>query len=464
MRWRRRPPVVVAPPQPPVPQRIEHILNDLSTPDLVKEIVVLPPQPDNNRFVVKGFTGSSGQKGSVEYHAAQAYVSIAEILNFYNGVTESIIPRWPRCSVLAVLPRAGENLNAFYDGRSLQFFYIHHRHAGSLFTIDSADIAVHECAHGILDCIRPELFSAASLEIAAFHESFGDISSIFHSLLHDELLQRAQDETGGDLRKPSVITRMAEDFGRIIHVLDPNGRSPEYLRCAINDFKYVDPATLPHESTSDKLCAECHNFSRIFTAAFWDIYVMIYEDNKANGHSPLDAMRLARDLMGRYLMKAVQNAPANAKFYESMAKTLLWADVTLSNRRYHDRMQQIFQDRNMVGLQLRMLSAPKCEKDSEIVKIQSRVMLKMADVLVQSQSLDSNPLYDVEVEIPIEKAYLYDKEKNVMDVITASDDDGVRAAHAMIEHLHRAERVGPDERTPWEIRDGKLTRTRTCCH
>jgi hypothetical protein len=40
----------------------------------------------------------------------------------------------------------------------------------------------HELGHALLDSFKPQLFDAASIEVAAFHESFGDMSAILSAL------------------------------------------------------------------------------------------------------------------------------------------------------------------------------------------------------------------------------------------------------------------------------------------
>lgn len=482
VRWKKRPapaPVVpkAQPPkpkaQPPKPKpgvpaipkppaAVEHLLNDPTTPDLIGPAAV-PPMLSTNQYVVKGFKGGGYARGTAEYQAANVYVTIGETLNYINSVSEVKIPHWRRTNQLAVLPRAGMDLNAFYNGRSLQFFYVNDPRVGAVFAADAADITAHECGHGILDCYRPDLWNAAFLEVGAFHECFGDFCSLMHSLLHDELINRALQETGGDLSKSNVISRLAEQFGKAIYRVAPAGRSPDYLRNAANAFRYVDPGTLPEDAPDDRLAAEVHSFSRILTGALYDIFFVIFKDQKDAGAAPLQAAKVARDYLCRYVMKAVQNAPVNAKFFASVAKTMLWADVTMSNRKYHDRMHEVFVRRDILGVELRMLSALKSDAPDHIVKSESAMDIRLADVTVRAQGVDDNPLYDVEVHVPTGEAHLYDCHGHCCDHVAATEEEAVKGAQDFIEHLHQTRGVGPDARTPWEVRNGKLVRTRTCC-
>lgn len=461
-RFPPKPPVVQAPPPPP-PQPIQLLLNDPTTPNLVQTVDPITPSPP---VVVKNYKGGGYPVGSYEWQAANCYAAVANTLNYYNSKAERAIPRWAGTSALYVLPRAGINLNAFYDRRNIQLLYAtSSKIGGTVFTCDSADIVIHELGHGILDAYRPDMWSAALLEVSAFHECFGDFTAIMHSMQYDQMMNRALEETNMTLMQPSVISKLAEQFGGAIYKLVPasNGRNPNYLRCAVNDFKYVDPATLPADSPDNSLAAESHNFSRIFLGAIWDVYVMIYSDLLGSGASPLQAMKDARDLVSRYMLKAIQNAPLTAHFFDSMARTLLWTDVTLSNRKYHDRMQEIFANRNLLYPQLSLLSVTnKVEKTStKIVKKCHKLRTRLGDHMLRAQS--NNPLYYVHVDLPLDSAELYDNNDHIYDVIQSCKDECLCHAQAMIEFLHKTNSVSNSNKTPFKITKGGLVRTHFTC-
>jgi hypothetical protein len=343
----------------------------------------------------------------------------------------------------------------------LQFFFVNDpRVGGSLYTCDSTDVVAHELGHAILDSFRPETWSAASLEVASMHEAFGDFIAMMHVLSYDEIVNFIVNETQGDLRKNNVASQLAEEFGAAVYKLsDPKeGRSPNALRSAINDFKYVNPGTLPVDAPYSQLAAECHSFGRIFLGALYDILVMIYEDVKQSGKTPVDSLKEARNTLLRYMLKSIQNAPLNVKFFNSVSKTLLWADVTLNNRKYHDKIQQILANRNLLTTQLMILSAPKCENNDLIIKTQGCMNIKLEDKVMRAQS-DDNPLYGVEVEIPVERVYLYDQNYNLYDSVAVSDEESLSAAIDMIKYLHATNSVSDNPKTPFEIKDGKLVRT-----
>lgn len=462
--WRVRrkpvppPPRVVAVPETNKP--IEFVLNDPSTPDLIKNI--LPPNyTGKNAFVVKNYKGGGFSKNTPEGQAGNCYVTIVNTLNYMNSKSEKTLPRWAGTSVLYVDPRAGNDLNAYYDRRSLKFFsYSNSRIGGTLHTCDSAEIVAHELGHAILDTYRPETWNAALFEIDSFHEAFADFTALMHALLYDEIIVKALTETSNNLRNPSVISRIAEQFGVAIYRLaGPNsGRPIDCLRSAINSFVYVDPSTLPKDAPENLLSFDSHSFGRVFLGAFYDIFIMLYEDNLQQGITGLQAVKNARDLLTTYVLKAIQNVPVNAKFFQSMATTILWADVVLSNRKYHDRIHQIFVKRNLSSAVLKILQAtPECPEHSLVIKNVKSLTLKLEDKVLRAQS--SNPLYRVMVDIPNEEIFLYDQNKNIYDSIIVSENEAIECACDMVDYLNTKNKVSNDQSTPFEIVDGKLIRT-----
>lgn len=460
--WRvkRKP---VPPPRVPTPvpnnKPIQFVMNDPSTPDLIKEIIA-PVYTGKSAFIVKNYKGGGFGRSTLEGQAANCFSVVTNTLNFFNSKTDRVFPRWAGTSTLQVVPRAGNDLNAYYDRGSLKFFsYSHSRIGGTIHTCDSAEIVAHELGHAIFDTYRPETWNAALIEVDSFHEAFGDFTALMHAMIYDEVLNKALVETNNTLKTPSVLSRIAEQFGTAIYRLTgpASGRPSDCLRSAINSFAYVDPATLPADAPEDQLSFDPHSFGRIFLGAFYDIFVMMYEDNVQNGVVPLQAAKNARDLLLTYVLKAIQNAPVNAKFFFSMATTMLWTDVVLSNRKYHDRMHQIFVKRNLSPVVLKMLAAaPPCPENL-ILKKTSFMNVKLGEHVIRSQS--NNPLYNVFVEIPNEEVFLYDQNQRPYDSISVSSQEAIQNACNMIDYLNAKNKVSSDASTPFEVIEGRLVRT-----
>lgn len=469
LRWKKpsfpKPALPKPTPGPASSALYTHILNDPTTPELVNSNAKVPPQIGQSPFAVQGFKGGGHPQGTAQFQAANAYVTIAETLNLANNyAAPNKIPHWPRTSALMIVPRAGRDLNAYYDGKSLRFFYASDaRIGGTVYTVDSADIVSHECGHSILDCYRPDLWNAAYIEVGCFHESFGDFIALMHSLSHNEMLERVLVETNGNLTISNVISRIAEQFGKTIYKLNPDGRNPDFLRSAINDFKYANPNTLPEDAPDNQLAAEVHSFSRIFTGAIWDIFVMIYNDLTKFGKSQLESMQIARDWVCRYIMLAIQNAPLNARFFESVAKTIIWADTKLNNGKYGSNMREIFLNRNIISVDIQGLCSKKCPNANNIVRIQKTDKIKLHDFIACAQGAGSNPLYGVELTMPQESVELYDNYGNLIDQVLTTEEESVEAAQGLVHYLYNTNNYGPEQTTPWDVRNGKLIRTRTCC-
>ena len=83
----------------------------------------------------------------------------------------------------------------------------------TVFSGESPDIVAHELGHAVLDTLKPVLFEIASIEAAAFHESFGDMSAILTALQLPRVRQAVLEETDGNLRRNSSVSRVAEQLG-----------------------------------------------------------------------------------------------------------------------------------------------------------------------------------------------------------------------------------------------------------
>src|SRR5437879_1450998 len=121
------------------------------------------------------------QPGTGNYRYWAAAAALRRTANFWGG----IVPTGLRRQVGATLPVVlddGVDLNAFYTrggfgaGPGLHFF---HANVGgrTYFSGESPDVVCHEMGHAVLDALRPQLFNAQTIEAAAFHEAFGDMTA-----------------------------------------------------------------------------------------------------------------------------------------------------------------------------------------------------------------------------------------------------------------------------------------------
>ena len=435
-------------------QPIQYYLNDPTTPQLVKSV---RPFTYDIKFQVKDYRGGGYSLNSTNGRAADVYVTICNALNMVKSYT-TIFSSWAGTSTLSVLPDAGKDFNAFYDRRSLQFFHgVDPVDRTTIYTCSSSDIVTHELGHAVLDAFRPETWSAPALEIWSFHEGFADFHAILSIMQHEEVLNYMLTQTGGDLTRPNVTSNLAEAMGVAIYHLtkDPN-RPRNCLRSAINDFRYVNPGTLPQDAPDNQLAAEPHSFGRIILGAFYDVLNSIYRSLLTDGFSQLQALIKARDLMGSYVFKTIKRAPMSVNFYESISKTLLWVAWNNDNGKYYDQIRTILLNRNLITRDVRILAAPQMDTNSDgIVSQGGLVCLKLSDHIIRAQGQDSNPLYDAEVQVPQESAFFYDMQTGqAIDFIKVTDEETLAGLQDAIIYLHEAKKIGES----FEVKNGKLER------
>src|SRR5713226_4517877 len=215
------------------------------------------------------------QPGTANFRFYAAASALRRTADFWG----SIVPQGTRWEVGARLPVVlddGVDLNAFYTrggfGEAPGLHFFHQSVAGrTFFSGESPDVACHEMGHAVLDAVRPQLFDAQTIEAAAFHESFGDMSAILSALQVPSFRQAVFNATQGTLNRASRLSRLAEQLGAAIGVDHPDAVDRDCLRNAVNSFFYRDPQTLPPSAPASTLSSEPHSFSRIFTGAFLDI-------------------------------------------------------------------------------------------------------------------------------------------------------------------------------------------------
>ncbi len=249
------------------------------------------------------------------------YWAAADALRRGSDYWGSLLPgvAWEVGARLPVDLDHGVDLNAYYDRVGLRFF---HGTAGgrTLYSGESPDVVCHELGHAILDAIKPQLWDAASLEVAAFHESFGDMSAILTALQLPSVRQGVLSETGGVLYRNSRVSRLAEQLGWAIRQDFPTAVDRDCLRNAVNSFFYRHPDTLPSSAPASMLSSEPHSFSRVFTAGFFEGLAGMLAARPARDAANL--LQVSQD-MGKILVAAIRAAPVVPTFYSQVAASML---------------------------------------------------------------------------------------------------------------------------------------------
>ena len=118
---------------------------------------------------------------TAEFRYWDADSALARAINFWGPLLPSGTVWSTNQQPMQVNLDEGEDFNAFYARDSgLNFFHGQVDRVDppvTVFSGASPDVSCHELGHAILDAVKPELFDAMSMEVAAFHEAFGDISS-----------------------------------------------------------------------------------------------------------------------------------------------------------------------------------------------------------------------------------------------------------------------------------------------
>src|SRR5215471_16379069 len=206
------------------------------------------------------------------------YYAAASALRRTSDFWAPILPKdttWQVGKTLPVDLDSGVDLNAFYtrgDGGDAPGLHFFHQSVSSrvYFSGESPDVACHEMGHAVLDALRPQLFDAQTIEAAAFHESFGDMSAMLSALQVPSFRQALLSDTGGTINRSSRLSRLAEQLGAAIRVGHPDAVDPACLRNAANSFFYKNPQDLPPGAPASQLSSEPHSFSRVFTGTFLD--------------------------------------------------------------------------------------------------------------------------------------------------------------------------------------------------
>ena len=287
------------------------------------------PAPDLNRppyaLHIEGQAPPSKihAKGTPEFRYWAAGAALSRAASFWGGLVPAGIT-WQPGPVLSVILDEGEDLNAFYDRKALNFFHGPDGKGGVVFSGESPDIVCHELGHGILDSLRPELFNTASLEVPAFHEAFADVSALLTALQVPEVRDAVLKETSGHLDRNSNWSRLAEQLGSAIRAQAPDAVDTDCLRNAANSFTYRDPETLDSSGPATVLSQEPHSFSRAFTGAFLEAFagMVLLQSSNPDSNDLLAVSKTA----GTLLVAAVQAAPVVPEWYSQVAAALIEAD------------------------------------------------------------------------------------------------------------------------------------------
>lgn len=288
-----------------------------------------------------------------EFEQVNAFYYTTFTLRMFERYAYRQIPWSFPSARISVDPHVGDSANAFYNEQEqlLGFHTFNTNNHEVHSTAQSADIVSHETAHAVLDGLRDLYNESFGLGARAFHESFGDMAAILVALHDTSLLRRMLGWTKGDLKMSTFITEVAE---HLTEELSQNPHAQEhtiYLRNAFNTLKAIPFDDLPYapDKPENQLGRQEHNYSRLFTGAFYDILVGVYERFKEHNMPDFVALYRARDVVGHILIAAIEAGPIGEMTFADMAKAFLTAETILYNRKYHAILRYVFDKREILS-------------------------------------------------------------------------------------------------------------------
>jgi hypothetical protein len=274
-------------------------------------------------------------------------------LRMYERYAQRALPWAFPAPRLTVVPHVGEQANAFYNEQDRQLgFHAFQLDGEPVSTAHSADIIGHEAAHAVLDGLRDLYNESFGLGPAAFHEAFSDVTAMLIALHDDSLVRRLLDWTKGDLRTDNFVVEIAE------HVIDALSESDDmrlqahniYLRKTLNTFKLVPFEELVREPDDPEftLGRQPHNYSRLLSGTFYDIFSGIYEKLRQTTPDHIAIYR-ARDIAARLLIFTIEIGPVGEFDFADWSRCMLAAESILFERRYQSVLIDTFAQRGLLS-------------------------------------------------------------------------------------------------------------------
>ncbi len=280
------------------------------------------------------------EKGGIDnpqFHQINTFAVINHALDLVEEeIGHNVV--WKDGAALVVRPHAFEGMNAYYDpmNPSLNFGYFNTPFRRTpVWTCLSYDIVTHELGHAILDTFRPLYIYSFDLDTPALHESFADLMAMFAALSNQSIVKHLYRETQGDMRAPSLVNRIAEEFGQGIF-----GAGVPYLRSALEGVTYT------------KAPKEAHARSTVWTAAIYDILERLVKEKHPNGFGKgskglgefSEALVQATGWIKGMLLRSLHYTPPNALTMPMLARLMIEADerVYPKDRRFRDIAKDVF--------------------------------------------------------------------------------------------------------------------------
>ena len=303
---------------------IAYQVNDPATPGAPLDIAPLPdPKPPRVGFKVAKLPPEQVYAlGTVEHVAWAAREAALRAVKAFEECAGPLAGWQGKAALktLAILPDAGDQLNAYYDRASLSFF--HKTVSGKpLLSGASADIVAHECGHAILDALRPDLWNVATMEVSSFHEGFGDCIAVMTALA-DKTVRESLLKADPKLAKANHVEAFGEALSAGIAVVYGATHNAAKPRHALSDFRWGFPATLPDDGKPGVLINEMHSLGQLLSGTYYRILLGVFARTPGGEAGLWQATKVATWLLAQATIKA----PVKPRFFQSVGRTMLIID------------------------------------------------------------------------------------------------------------------------------------------
>lgn len=272
------------------------------------------------RFVVTGLPPQAVYPAATaNFVAWQSREAAFRTLDVYEQICGAL-PGWtgrPTRKTLRLVPNAGVDLNAYYDRDSITFFQAAVG-GGFVFSGASSDVVAHEAGHAILDAIRPDLWDVSMIEVAAFHEGFGDCIAIMFALSD----QATRTSVLASLGSANFVEATAEELSNAIKAAAGPSHNAAAPRRARNNFKWALPQTLPANGPPGTLINESHSLGQLVSGVYYDLIRGLLGSGAPTQLKLWNACQKATLL----LAEAARQAPIEPRFLASWGRTMLAVD------------------------------------------------------------------------------------------------------------------------------------------
>jgi len=216
----------------------------------------------------------------------------------------------------------------------------------------SRDIVAHEAGHAALSGVKPGLSHGMSM---ALNEAVADTIGCLTAFDDPDVTARVLAETGGDLSQPNEATRIAEVIGEAKHRYgddDPANDDQRYIRSLHSDLT-LDDLNLERDQTDlpgmgMAPSRDPHKVGHVISGGLYELFTSLYEDGKAAGKAPEEAIAEAKDVVGTLAMRATRHVGEHNVSFRDYALSMVKIDRELYGGAHEAQLRAAFEKRKLI--------------------------------------------------------------------------------------------------------------------